>query len=97
MKISKDELLKKISEKVTDEDVQIELIEDVTDSFEVSEVTKDEYEVLKSKYDDLKAKYKERFLSKSEEKEDEETEDEEPEDEEKEVVDVKEIFKEEEK
>ena len=95
MKISKDELLKKVSEKVTDEDVQIELIEDITDSFEVSEVTKDEYEALKSKYDDLKAKYKERFLSKSDETEDEETEDDK--DEEKEVVDVKEIFKEEEK
>ena len=35
MKLSKDELLAKINEKVMDEDVKIELIEDVTDSFEI--------------------------------------------------------------
>ena len=34
MKLSKDDLIAKINEKVMDEDVKIELMEDVTDSFE---------------------------------------------------------------
>ena len=34
MKLSKDELIAKVNEKVMDEDVKIELMEDITDSFE---------------------------------------------------------------
>ena len=88
MKLSKDELLAKINEKVMDEDVKIELIEDVTDSFEVDDSnSNEEYEQriteLEDKYKNLQEKYKERFLNKVEEKEDDE--------EKEEVIDVKEI------
>ena len=72
MKLSKDELLAKINEKVMDEDVKIELIEDVTDSFEVDDSnSNEEYEQriteLEDKYKNLQEKYKERFLNKVEE------------------------------
>ena len=86
MKLSKDELLAKINEKVMDEDV--------TDSFEVDDSnSNEEYEQriteLEDKYKNLQEKYKERFLNKVEEKEDD---DEKEDDEEKEeVIDVKEI------
>ena len=88
MKLSKDELLAKINEKVMDEDVKIELIEDVTDSFEVDDSnSNEEYDQrikeLEDKYKNLQEKYKERFLNKVEEKEDDE--------EKEEVIDVKEI------
>lgn len=104
MKLSKEELKKKIDEKVTDEDSKIELLEDIEDSFEVTEtedetekVSKEDYEEVKTKYEELKTKYKERFLSgDSKETEEKETEDDEglKKDE---VIDVKEIFDEEEK
>ena len=86
MKLSKDDLIKKINDKVMDEDVKIELMEDITDSFE--EDTQ-RIEELEEKYKTLQEKYKERFLQ-GEEKKDEEKEDDE-ELEEKEVVDIKEI------
>ena len=91
MKLSKDELLAKINEKVMDEDVKIELIEDVTDSFEVDDSnSNEEYEQriteLEDKYKNLQEKYKERFLNKVEEKEDYEDDEEK-----EEVIDVKEI------
>ena len=35
MKLNKEELIQKINEKVMDEDVKIELMEDITDSFDV--------------------------------------------------------------
>lgn len=94
-KLSKDELIQKISEKVLDEDVQIELMEDITDSMEVENIdTSDEdktrIEELETEVKELKQKYKERFL-KGSEKEDKETEDEDVELKEKEVIDIKEI------
>ena len=97
MKLSKDELKKKIDEKISDEDLKIELLEDVEDSLEdvadeVEKVLKEDYDKIVSELADLKEKYKARFLSKDEiveEKEDEDGL------EEKEEIDVKEIFKEE--
>lgn len=93
MKLSKEELIQKVNEKVMDEDVKIELMEDITDSFDVTEEKSDEVDErvaeLEEKYKNLQEKYKERFLSGSEEKEDEEKEDEELKEEE--VIDVKEI------
>lgn len=98
-KLSKEELVKKISEKVTDEDVAIELMEDISDSLEGSEdVEKEEMkskiDELESKVAELKTKYKERFLT-GEEKEEviEKVNEEEKEDDEEkeEIVDVKEI------
>lgn len=66
-KLSKDELLKKITEKVTDEDLVIELMEDISDSLDVSyeeekKVLEEKINDLELKLEDLKTKYKERFL-----------------------------------
>lgn len=92
MKLSKDELIQKINEKVMDEDVKIELMEDITDSFESGEPQEDErVKELEEKYKSLQEKYKERFL-KVEEKEDEPEEKEDEEElKEEEVIDIKEI------
>ena len=63
MKLSKDELISKINGLEIDDNVKIELMEDVTDSMEVSpEVDNSELEEVKAKYEELKTKYKERFL-----------------------------------
>lgn len=91
MKLSKEELKAKISEKVTDPELSIELLEDVEDSFvEEGAVDNTELEDLKEKYSNLQERYKARFLSGSEEDVEESKEDV-PELEEKEVVDIKEI------
>lgn len=95
-KLSKEELIKKVSEKVMDEDVQIELMEDITDSMEVENVDtssedKTRIEELETQVKELKQKYKDRFLKGSDEKENEEKEDEDVELKEKEVIDIKEI------
>lgn len=96
MKLTKTELKQKISDKIEDEELVIELLEDIEDSMIeenstesiLDETAKRELEDLKWKYDDLKRKYKERFLeTKKEDIEDEEKE----ELEEKEIIDVKEI------
>lgn len=90
MKLSKDDLISKINEKIMDEDVKIELMEDITDSFstEGNEEDKQTIEELETKYKDLQSKYKERFLdSSSKEYKTEEIDDEEKE----ETVDIKEI------
>ena len=101
MKLSKEELKKKIDEKIEDNDTKIELLEDIEDSFEIETdkedtVSKEDYETLKAEHESLKEKYKNRFLSKDEEKE-EKTDDDGEELEEEKVIDVKEIFDEEEK
>lgn len=94
-KLSKDELIAKINEKVMDEDVSIELIEDITDSMEVTEDTstedKQRIEELETKLKEFKTKYKERFLKGKEDKEDEKEDKEDEGLEEKEVIDIKEI------
>ena len=95
MKLSKDELKAKIDEKIEDENLKIELLEDVEDSYDVEKdvVSKEEYDKVVAERDEIREKYKARFLSKDEsveeEKEDEGLE-------EKEEIDVKEIFKDEE-
>lgn len=93
MKLSKDDLIKKINEKVLDEDVKIELMEDVTDSIEnetdTSEEDSQRIKELEEKYKNLQEKYKERFLKGSEEPKEIEKDDDELK--EKEVIDVKEI------
>ncbi len=94
-KLSKEELLSKITEKILDEDLSIELMEDISDSFGGDdESVKAEYEnkisELTNALDELKKKYKERFL-KGEESEETPTEESTEELEEKEVIDVEEI------
>lgn len=91
-KLSKDELVQKINEKVMDEDVKIELMEDVTDSIDVTETNEEDsqrIEELETKLKDLQTKYKERFLKGDDKEDKKEEKSEEPE--EKEVVDIKEI------
>lgn len=93
MKLSKEELKKKIDEKISDDDLKIELLEDIEDSIDVSEnetekVEKTAYDEVVAERDEIKRKYKERFLKGEEVKED--TEDDE-ELKEEEVIDVKEI------
>lgn len=106
-KLSKEELLNKIDSLEISEDAKITLMEDISDSFEVSDTTeldsaKADLEKALADIEDLKAKYKARFLSgevmvedKKEEVEEEKVED--PEMKEEEVVDVKDIFEDEEK
>ena len=91
MKMSKDDLIKKINDKVMDEDVKIELMEDITDSFEENTSTEDSQRIteLEEKYKILQEKYKERFLQGTEIKKEEKNEDDGLE--EKEVIDIKEI------
>lgn len=90
MKLSKEELLKKVNEYEIPDEVKIELMEDVTDSMEIAEPEENtELEEIKAKYEELKEKYKARFLE-GEEKEQEPKEEVE-ELKEEEVIDVKEI------
>ena len=95
MKLSKEELKAKIDEKISDEDLKIELLEDIEDSIDVSEdetekVEKSAYDEVVAERDEIKRKYKERFFKGSDEEESEEKEDDE-ELKEEEVIDVKEI------
>lgn len=93
MKLSKEDFKKKIDEKITDDDLKIELLEDIEDSVGVEEETekveKTVYDELQTKYDELKTKYKERFLESTTENKDEDEDDDEVKEEE--VIDVKEI------
>ena len=94
MKLSKEELKKKIDEKISDEDLKIELLEDIEDSIDISDdsekVEKTAYDEVVAERDEIKRKYKERFLKGSEE-DSEENEDDTEELKAEEVIDVKEI------
>lgn len=95
MKLSKEELKKKIDEVIADEDLKISLLEDIEDSMtevesEGETVSKEEYDKVVSERDEIKQKYKDRFLSGEETKEVEEKEEKGLE-EEGEVIDIKEI------
>ena len=97
MKLSKEELKKKIDEKIEDEDLKIELLEDIEDSVDISDdtekVEKTAYDEVVAERDEIKRKYKERFLSSEEVKENTEESEENTEESEEteEVIDVKEI------
>lgn len=91
MKLSKEELKQLIVEKIPDEDLQIELLEDIEDSFVDSpEVDTTAIEELQAKYEELKTKYKERFLKGDEKTEDKKDDQEEMKEEE--VVEKEDIF-----
>ncbi len=94
MKLSKEEFKSKIDEKISDEDLKIELLEDIEDSMDVSDdsekVEKSAYDEVVAERDEIKRKYKERFF-KGEEKEESEDEEKEEELKEEEIIDVKEI------
>lgn len=96
MKLSKEELMAKVNEKVENVDLAIELIEDITDSFELADTSELDNKIseLTDELSNLKEKYKNRFLGIPENPEETsgagEAEDV-PELETKEVVDIKEI------
>ena len=96
MKLSKEDLKKKITEVVGDEEAQISLLEDIEDSFvepdESDKVDKTDYDELESKYKDLQEKYKQRFLAGDDQKDVEDKKEDVDEGlEEKDVIDIKEI------
>jgi len=92
-KLTKEELIAKVNEKLADNsELAVELMEDITDSFE--EVDLSGY-VEKIIYDELLQKYKDRFLNPEEVKEEIKEEEVIDEPEEK-VIDIQEIFEEEE-
>lgn len=91
-KLSRDELIAKINEKLADNsELAVELMEDVTDSFENVDLSG---YVEKVVYDELLQKYKDRFLSGEEVKEETKEEVKEDEVEEEKVIDVQDIFEE---
>lgn len=85
MKKTREELISEINEAEISDEIKVQLMEDITDSFE--EVSTDG-EDFKAKYEELMTKYKERFLQPVDKKE---KEPEEVETEEKNIVDIKEI------
>lgn len=97
MKLTKKELMQRVSDLIEDDEIKISVLEDMEDSISdegnvdqvVDESMKRDYEDLKWKYEDLKTRYKDRFLKGSEEPEKEDIDD--SEETEKEVVDIKEI------
>lgn len=98
MKLSKDELKNKLSELITDNEILVQILEDIEDSFEeVTEIDTTENVELQAKYDELLEKYKNRFLNSGDEtvtegteETKEETKDEIDEEEEK-IIDINEI------
>lgn len=93
MKLNKEELKKKIDEKIEDEDLKIELLEDIEDSVDVikedetEKVEKTAYDDVVAERDEIKRKYIERFLNGEETSEEVKEEDLK----EEEIIDVKEI------
>lgn len=89
-KLTKDELIAKVNERVTDNEIAVELMEDITDSFEAPDDSK--LIELQAKYDELLNRYKERFMSVEEVKEEMKDDIEESvEVKEDEVIDIQEI------
>lgn len=94
-KLSKEELIAKINDKLSDNsELAVELMEDITDSFETIDTSDYERQIEeeKAKYEDLLQRYKDRFVSAEVIEEKEEVE--EPTEENAEVVDVQDIFEE---
>ena len=91
--LTKEELIAKVNEKLADNnELAIELMEDITDSFENVDLSG---YVEKIVYDELLQKYKDRFLNPEEVKE--EIKEEAIEEPEEDIVDVEDIFEEEKK
>lgn len=63
-KLSKEELIAKVNEKIENVDLAIELIEDITDSFELADTSELDNKIseLTDELSNLKEKYKNRFL-----------------------------------
>ena len=89
-KLTKEELIAKVNEKLTDNsELAVELMEDITDSFENIDLSG---YVEKVVYEELLQKYKDRFLNPEEVKE--EIKEEVIDNEEEKVIDIQDIFEE---
>ena len=90
-KLTKEELLAKINERLADNsELAVELMEDVSDSMEEAPVT-NEYE---AKYNELLERYKQRFISPEKAEEELKGEDVDAPAEEEKVIDVEDIYEE---
>lgn len=92
MKLSKEEIKRKIDELSIDDSAKIELLEIIEDSVDVESdgVSKEEYEKVVAERDEIRQKYKDRFLS-SDTKEEIEEKEEKGLEEENDIIDIKEI------
>lgn len=93
------EIINKITDKVEDKDLQMELLEDITDSFEKTDETisrksyddlQVKYDLMSKKYNDLQEKYISRFHDVDPKPNKDDFRNEELE--EKKVIDIKSIF-----
>lgn len=95
-KLSKEELIKKVDESSMSDDEKISFMEDISDSFDFDdtelEKAKSDLESALNEIESLKAKYKERFLTGAEEKIEDAIEEIDPEMKEEEIIDVKDIY-----
>lgn len=95
-KLSKEELIKKVDESSMSDDEKISFMEDISDSFDFDntelEQAKTDLESALTEIESLKTKYKERFLSSAEEKIEDAIDEIDPEMKEEEVIDVKDIY-----
>lgn len=92
MKLSKDDLKKKISETIEDNDKAISILEDIEDSMEIPDTSelddlKQKYEEQTEKFEELKEKYKSRFLGENNKVEDKKVD----ELEEEKIIDIRDI------
>lgn len=93
MKLTKEEMIRKYTDKIGDNDeLKMELLEDISDSVESNPIdeaaldqAKRDLDEMTFKYEELKTKYIERFSEGGEDPEEKE------ETEEKEIIDIKEI------
>lgn len=87
MKKTAEEIIARVNDLDLDDEIKIELMEDITDSFNDADPEAEaRYTELEAKYNDLQARYKARFM------EGKDPEDKDPEDEEDAgVIDIKEI------
>lgn len=93
MKMSKEEFITYVDGLEIDEDKKIELMENISDSFEEFDDTeyKKIIEEKDGKIEEIRKKYKERFMEKIDDKIDDKIEDIKDDDEEEKVIDIKEI------
>lgn len=89
-KFSKEELSSRINDLDIADDIKISLMEDISDSIDVSNIEK-ERDDYKAKYEDAVAKYKDRFMMGNSKEDNKEIKEDFKELEEKNVIDIREI------
>lgn len=89
-KFSKEELSSRINDLDIADDIKISLMEDISDSIDVSNIEK-ERDDYKAKYEDAVAKYKDRFMMGNSKEDNKDIKEDFKELEEKNVIDIREI------